>query len=64
MADVLLNPGHCPHESNEIVMLGDNQMRCGDCHTVLILVPRDEYAALLVRLNDHQVTDEMRRRLQ
>lgn len=63
MSDVLLDPEFCPHESGEIVFLHDDQMRCGDCHTVLILVPRDYYAALLVQLRDYRITEQMRRGL-
>lgn len=29
---------HCPHDSGEVVFLGDRVPRCGDCHTPMVWV--------------------------
>lgn len=42
----------CAHDSGEIVILGDQKMRCGDCHAEMTWVSRDYLDRLVSDLRD------------
>lgn len=48
----LLQPEFCNHDSGEIVMTGDGVMRCGNCHTILVMVPLEWLEKILAAYRD------------
>jgi len=57
-------PEFCSHDSGEVVFLGDGLMRCGNCHTVLVMVSQEWLERILADYRDLQALKRMEKGLQ
>lgn len=58
---MLVPVDYCPHTSG-IVVSGDDDIRCGDCHTVMVWIARKDLEQL--RRPPSEVEEQLREQLQ